>query len=317
MEEFDIKGYIETKQRKREAKLYEYFPICEDLRKDVKETGYKLFYNFITENWDIVSKYIEWDTPENVMKHYTMANWNHLFYVLRKNNVKIERKTKQEKCEDYEGIFNTFTDEELKILCKPVIVDVVRYFKSYKKSHKGRERALAYNENSTDYDKLTFSLSLRYETAKLDLSHKKQYDKKEKEELEAKLHATKFLLSLIERPDEAPNLLDFILNHLQYASVSELTKLLEMIDKGFIKKIAGRRPNDLPVYVFDENIQMIRRYDNRSQCMEEEGLGKQYLQQLLSGKKKRKKCWYVEMTDDKYKEKEDIINKGNFMKEMY
>lgn len=320
-EKFDVKGYVANKYKKEDRDLYNYFPIDVEQRKYTRQIGTDVFYKFIKDNWDIVSKYIQWDSPESTVKHYTMASWNHLFYMLKQDNINFNKKKKDEKNEDYEGIFNTFTDEELKTMCEPIMIEVIRYFKEYRKSHPNRSHALAYSNESVNYDKLEFSLSLRYETAKMDLSHDKPYEEKEKKDLEDKLHATKFLLDLLDNPKDKPNLLDFILNHLQYASVTELNKLLEMIDKGFIKAKVGKKPNDIPIYVFDEYGKLVNKYDNRAQCMEEEAIGKQYLQQLLCGKKRRKKCWYVEMTEEKYREKSNIlanivIDKENFVKKM-
>lgn len=318
---FDIKSYMENKHRKEDSKLFNYFPVDEEQRKHTKEIGMQVFQKFIMNNWDIVSKYTVWNSPEAVMKHFSLADWNHLFYMLKQDNINFNKKKKDEKNEDYEGIFNTFTNDELKTMCEPIMSEVIRYFKEYRKSHPNRTQVLAYSKESVGYEKLIFSLSLRYETAKLDLSHDKPYEEKEKKELEDKLHATKFLLDLLDNPKDKPNLLNFILNHLQYASVTELNKLLEMINKGFISEKVGKKPNNIPIYVFNEFGKLVTKYDNRAQCMEQEGLGRQYLQQLLSGQKRRKKCWYVEMTEEKYNEKAEIlekmiIDKENFVKKM-
>lgn len=327
----DIKKYIDQKygnvENERKKNMYDIFPVDTEQRRQTRELGIKVFQEFITENWDIVSKYIVWDSPETTFKHYELKDYVSLINTLKKKKVNCVKPVKQEKNPDYESIFKTFTNDELKMLCEPEVVEVIKYFKWYRKKHPNFSHVLVNDDKEEDekysnghpYYTKRLSLSIRSKTLQVELSHNKEYDKKEKEELEMMLRAVNFIYDIFTYPDKRPDLVDLFINHLQYTPVTELNKLLEMIDKGFINKTAGRKPNDIPIYVFDEYGKLVTKYDNRAQCMTIEGIGKQYLSLLLAGKKRRRKCWYAEMTEEKYNELSNqlenmIIDKKGFIK---
>ena len=326
----DIKKYIDQKygnvENERKKNMYDIFPVDTEQRRQTRELGIKVFQEFITENWDIVSKYIVWDSPETTFKHYELKDYVSLINTLKKKKINCVKPVKQEKNPDYESIFKTFTNDELKMLCEPEVVEVIKYFKWYRKKHPNFSHVLAHDEeedrkysNGYPYYTERVGLAIQNEMFRLDLSHNKVYEKEEREELEMLYRATEFVRYNLYYPDKRPDLVDLFINHLQYTPVTELNKLLEMIDKGFINKTAGRKANDIPVYVFDEYGKLVTKYKNREECMEKEGLGKQYLSQLLTGKKRRRKCWYAEMTEEKYNELSSqlenmVIDKKGFIK---
>ena len=327
----DIKKYIDTKYSNEvngyNSNVYEYFPIDEEQRRKTREMGMEVYHEFVNENWDIISKYIPWDSPESTIRNYNLEDYVRLMDMLRSKKVNCNKKEKKEKNEGYVSIFNTFTNDELKLICEPEVIEVIKYFRWYRKKHTNFSHVLVNDDKVEDekygnghpYYTKRLSLSIRSKTLHVELSYNKEYDKKEKEELEMMLRAVNFIYDILTYPDKRPELLDLFVNHLQYTPITELNKLLEMIDKGFINRKRGAQPKGMPIYVFDEYGQLVTKYDNRAQCMTIEGIGKQYLSQLLAGKKRRRKCWYAEMTEEKYNEISSnlsnmTIDKKNFVK---
>lgn len=280
-----------------------------EVRKEVAEIYLKVFQDEIVKNWDKYKDYIEYETPEETIKHYKFPyDYNRIWNLSRNEHIVSAPKSNSEQVE-IGSIFENFTNEELKMLMEPEMIQVVKYFKWYRKNNPNITQVLQHDEEQDakygggyPYYTERLYLSLRNGMYEAALNDDKEHSKKEIEELENARDASWYVRNVLYYPDKRPDLVDFIINHLQYVDIKELNKLLKLIDKGFEIREAHRPQLNIPVYVLDKYGELVIRYNNRQECMEKEGLGKQYLQQLLNGNKRRKKCTYCEMTDEEYEE---------------
>lgn len=298
---------MENRDNFKFGERLEYFPPQQDIRESYAKIKMQDFQQCVIDNWDKLKQYIEWDSPEATIKHYRPIDYDILWNKCRKDNVILLPKSEPV---NVDSILNTLTKTELKSKfddeeVREYLYKVIKYFVWYKKSHTKHDNVICKNNPMDDsirgrYCNERFQMHLRIATYDNYLNDGIRREEKEVNEIKNAIDACNFLIYLFENPFDVEGILPIINNTLQYMKIKDLNILLKQMDKHFEEVKKGRRENNTPVYVFNKYGEMIKRYNNRQECMETEGLGKTYMSMLLSGKKRRNKCFYCEMTDEEY-----------------
>lgn len=257
------------------------------------------FQSTLIKYWDKLKKYIEWNSLEETINHYSFNDYNRLWDQCRRDNVVLKPK---EESIDFKSIFDKFSNEQLQILFESQNMHkVVRYFKWYRENHKQFDRCLPKNDMVEDakngaYYQERLSISLRNRTYQNNLDEDRERTKEEIDELENAIEATNYIYFALNNPTEIPELVDLIVNHLQYMDLKNLKKLLMLIDKNFEQKPAGRPQKNWKVLQYDMKGNLVAEYNSRTECMEKNNIKKSLMSLLLSGKRKTHKGYkYVEM----------------------
>ena len=78
----------------------------------------------------------------------------------------------------------------------------------------------------------------------------------------------------------------FIWETLRFCDMKTLNVLIKLADKHFIVNKPHRPANNKHIYKYDKNDNLMAMYENREQCIKQEGIAKNALSMVLTGKRK-------------------------------
>lgn len=163
---------------------------------------------------------------------------------------------------------------------KGIVFDMTRYILYMRKK---------YGENNVYIDleskNKAFYINIQNKAVKLRIDADSYNDQKKKEIDLMIYYSTYRINKIINEPsyfDDMKDIIDYIVNDLQYAYTKDLNKLITLTAKKFNVKLRGN-PNNIPIYKFDAtNGHFICMFEDRKDCLEKEGMSRAMLSKLLS-----------------------------------
>ena len=290
--------------------------------------GKEHFEKMLDDNPEL-QKFSFWDNVKATKKNATIYNYNDMIEKALEYDVKILNRSKRngitseemplenttewdiygrKKCiSEFVPIFEKFDIDTLKRLHNNNMVYKITKYIIYKRNKLGDNYLCIDNTCSTK----TFYERFEHDNASLRMQKDKYRYISNKEDDKMIIWATKYIMDIVHAPEafkdpEMKEIREYIIKYLQFAKTDDLVELIRLTNKSFKNNKACRPTNDIPIYVLDKYGEKVARYENRQECMEKEGIGKQYLQQLLKGDKMRKKCKYFEISDDDFNHLETV-----------
>lgn len=223
--------------------------------------------------------------------------WVYVINRMKHEGVELKKKQTKEPTFEHKSIIGKYTYEELsKLYSINSIPAITQYFINELKSKKHMKGNVKPFINLSGwgshyqsiYENEASIYNLASKTADNELKYGKQRTNVEIAKLKTQRQACLAISQILMDEKEQPEIFDFVCNNLQYASLEELEKLIQLYRSGF-KDIKQGRPQKIEpnkiIIMYDSNGEIEDRFENRQVCIEMLGISKSMLSQILSGKK--------------------------------
>jgi len=136
--------------------------------------------------------------------------------------------------------------------------------------------------------------SLNEQNARFEYSNGKEKTKAYERKLETRIKASELIKLLLYDKNIGNDGYDFVIQHLQFATLEDLKCLMKLAEKNFIIRKPGKPIKNVQIGKYDKDGTLLTLYKDRKECMKRENISKSALTNVLSGKRKTCKGYLYE-----------------------